>query len=273
MRGPHESRPRSDGPSRVTSYGSRAPREAPASPTGVVCRASAESLAAVTALLLDMGDVLYDATSWRLWLHHLLMQLGVRTDYASLFDVWDRQFLPDVHCGRVAYRDALSAFLRCCGLSGGQIDEVLGASAAKAHELETTRRPFPGVRSTLACLHQAGYALGVLSDSESRADELWARMRSLGIAPYLTAVVSSRDLGITKPHPAAYRRAAEALGRPVERIAFVGHDAEELEGAAAVGMRTVAFNCPPSVVADVWIARFDGLCAVFLPAMPVARAG
>ena len=44
-----------------------------------------------------------------------------------------------------------------------------------------------------------------------------------------------------------------------ERTAFVGHKASELEGARAVGMKTIAFNYENSAKADFYIRRFSDL--------------
>ncbi|HUY91270.1 MAG TPA: HAD family hydrolase [Pirellulales bacterium] len=214
---------------------------------------------AVQGLLFDMGDVLYDATVWRRWLLQLLHRMGLHAQYRSFFKLWDCDFLDDVHCGRREYGEAFQAFLLAAGLTRGQIDEVEAASQARKRELERGVRPFPGIRGVLHRLHEAGMTLGVLSDSESTAEELQLRLNQLGIGHCFIAVVSSIDLERTKPDPVCYRAAVAAMGLPAESTAFIGHDAEELAGARAVGMRAWAFNFDADAVADRYLVRFDEL--------------
>lgn len=213
----------------------------------------------VRGLMFDMGDVLYDATVWRRWLLQLLTRMGLHTTYRAFFHVWDTDFLDAVHRGEVDYQTAFTAFLRSAGLSRGQLDEVLAASQARKRELEANTRPMPGVLRTLTSLKTQGIVLSVLSDSESRSEQLSGVLEHLGLGGLFSTVVSSRDLGTTKPNPANYLKTLEAMGLPASDVAFVGHDAEELEGADAVGMRTFAYNYEPNVVADVYLDRFEQL--------------
>lgn len=220
----------------------------------------------VQGLLFDMGDVLYDATVWRRWLLQLLLQQGIRASYRTLFKVWDVDFLEAVHRGACDYQHAFRSFLLSVGLPAGLVDEVEAASQARKRDLEAAVRPLPGVRATLARLHAAGLTLGVLSDSECTASMLRGRLDALGIGEHWTTIVSSRDLGQTKPHPLGYRTALAEMQLPAQRVAFVGHDAEELCGAAALGMPTIAFNYEPNVEADVYLECFDHLLPVCTPA-------
>ncbi len=121
----------------------------------------------VRGLLFDMGDVLYDATLWRRWLLQILARMGVHAAYREFYRVWDRDYLPAVHCGQRDYHEAFCAFLQSLGLARGVIEEIEAASQARRRELIATLRPLPGVRPTLCQLHAAGFPLGVLSDSES----------------------------------------------------------------------------------------------------------
>ena len=56
-------------------------------------------------------------------------------------------------------------------------------------------------------------------------------------------------------------------------MAFVGHDAAELLGAASLGMATIAFNADADARADRHIERFEELLDVACSAMPCAAAG
>lgn len=213
-------------------------------------------------VLFDMGDVLFDATAWRRWLLGLLNRLGMHAHYRPLFHIWDVDYLDAVHRGECGYASAFREFLGAIGLSRGQIDEVCAASQARKREVETTIRPLPGVRTTLSELHRRGYVLGVLSDSESSSDEIALRLDSIGLGGRFSTIVSSRDLGRTKPDPVTYRTALEQMGLAADETIFVGHDQDELGGASRVGMRTVAFNFDRAVAADVAIQRFDELANV-----------
>ena len=51
-------------------------------------------------------------------------------------------------------------------------------------------------------------------------------------------------------------------GIPPEEAVFVGHKAYELEGARAVGMKTIAFNYEQNAVADAYIDTFNELLEV-----------
>lgn len=221
-----------------------------------------DSLAHVRGLVFDMGDVLYDAGAWRRWLARLLARLGVDIDRNTLFRIWDQQYLDAVHRGIRPYHEAFAAFLHQLGLTSGQVDEVLAASWARKRALESQVLPITGVLPALAELAAMGMRLGALSDSEHPAAQLRRLLARLGLEKYFSSVVSSRDLGETKPAPACYQASLAALGlRPAE-AAFVGHDAIELAGAARLGMATIAFNFEPDAVADVYLFRIDALPAL-----------
>jgi HAD superfamily hydrolase (TIGR01509 family) len=203
--------------------------------------------------------VLYDATVWRRWLYGLLKHLGLPHDYATLFGRWDRDYLDEVHRGGRDYQEAFVTFLSEVGLGRAEIDEVCAASAARRRAIAASLRPLPGVRATLERLRARGFALGVLSDSEDTAARLRERLQALGISAPLGALVSSFDLRRTKPAPQCYEAVLRAMGLTSGQAAFVGHDAEELRGAAAVGLRTIAFNHEPCARADLYLQRFEDL--------------
>ncbi|HEV3024346.1 MAG TPA: HAD family hydrolase [Pirellulales bacterium] len=222
-------------------------------------RPKKERLTPLDGLIFDMGDVLYDATVWRRWLVQLLHRMGLHTRYRSFFKVWDEEYLDDVHRGRREHGEAFQAFLLAVGLSRGQIDEVVAASHARKREIEAGTRALPGVRETIARLSQQGVVLSVLSDSEYTSEVLHARLVKLGLGGRFTAAISSFDLERTKPDPVCYRAALTAMGMRADQVAFVGHDADELAGARAVRLRTLAFNFEPGAKADSFLSRFEEL--------------
>ena len=229
--------------------------------------------AVVLGLLFDMGDVLYDATVWRRWLIQLLRRFDLHLDYTTLFQSWDRHYLRDVHCGKRPLCDAFCEFMGSIGLAKPQIDEIELACRSRRHQLEREAKPLPGVRATIGRLHESGLKLGVLSDSQYSGEQLQEQLHRFGMGGLFMAVVSSLDLGQTKPAPACYLQALKQMGTAACETVFVGHDTEELAGAGAVGMRTIAFNFDPDASADVYIARFEELIQEVVKPTGLASAG
>lgn len=213
-------------------------------------------------VVFDMCNILYDDTVWRRWVLQLLGRLGLYTNYCSFFRLWDRDFLGDVHTGRREFREAFESFLRCAGLTSGQINEVEAASHARRRHLEKHARPLPGVRHTLWRLHQEGFVMGLVCDSEHPAAELRSWMQRFGIEKLFSTVISSIDLRQSMPAPEVYQSAVKAMNIAPEEAAFVGHDRVELAGAAAVGLATIAFNFDADAEADVHLTRFEELIMV-----------
>lgn len=229
--------------------------------------------APIGGLVLDACNILYDDTAWRRWLLRLLTRLGLQTHYRCFFQVLDRDYLGDVHRGRRKFDEAMEAFLLSAGLSLGQIDEVKAACLSYRRSTENGLRLLTGVRDTLRRLHGTGLLLGVICNSEHPAADIRQRLDGLLWEPLLTAVVSSQDLGRIMPDPACYLAALGAMNLPAAQVAFVGHDPEELAGAAAVGMATIAFNCEPDTRADVHLQRFEDLLELIEQPPACAAAG
>jgi HAD superfamily hydrolase (TIGR01509 family) len=221
----------------------------------------------VEGLLLDACDTLYDATGWRRWLLQVLQRLGLHTNYRCFFHVWEKDYLEDVHRGRRDLCEAFRSFLQALGLSRGQIEEVATTCQTRRRRWEEETRLLPGVKKTLRKIAFAGVPLAVVSDTEHSSLVLRERLEKMGLRDALTAVVTSRDLGRTKPDPVCYQTALEALNLHPCQAAFVGHDAEELAGAAKLGIQTIAFNSTLEVEANVTITRFVELAELIdLPA-------
>lgn len=216
----------------------------------------------VQAVAFDLGDVLYDATVWRRWLVRLLASLGLRVQYTEFFRVWDRDYLPEVYCGRREYHEAFEAMLGSCGLSSAQIDELAAASHARRRELARHRRLLPGVRRTLGQLHAAGLPLVLLCDVDCPAEHVRDDLHRMAIANYFGAIISSYDIGHTKPDPTCFLAATAALNLPGHAVAFVGHDTRELAAASSLGMPSVAFNYDRDARADFYCWQFSELLEV-----------
>lgn len=132
------------------------------------------------------------------------------------------------------------------------------ASRQKAAEIER-RTLFEGVADTLAELKARGLKLAVLSDTESQEARVRRRLAELGIEQHFDAVLTSIDIGHVKPQPEAFAAALTRLAIPAAEAAFVGHDADELDGARQSGLVAVAFNHEDGVVADYYIEHFRDL--------------
>jgi HAD superfamily hydrolase (TIGR01509 family) len=220
---------------------------------------------AVSGLVFDAGDVLYDATVWQRWLLRILARIGLRTQYEPFYEVWNREYLDDVCRGRWEMWDAFRAFLRASGLTSGQIGEVLAASQPRWAQFEQSVRPLPGVPATLARLSAMGTRMIVLSHTPESAEQLAQKLTRLGIRRSLQAVVSAADLGSGAPDLLGFRAAAGALGLAPQEVAFVGHCATELNSAARLGMVTIGCNHQPHVPVDVALDRLDQLPSVVTP--------
>ncbi len=227
----------------------------------------------IGGLLIEYGGVLYDDTVWQRWLWHVLARLGLHANYGVFFHVWQHEYLDDVHRGRRDLCEALEAFLLSVGLSRGQIDEVEAACRSRRLQLEEETKPLPGVKAALRQLNKNKLLLTVSAESEHPAELLQHRLERSGLSGLFAAVVSSVELGATKPNPVSYLAALETMKLPAERVAYLGHDTGALAGAAAVGMHTVAFNFDHDAQADVYLGHFEELIQAVGTPHPLTKAG
>ena len=115
---------------------------------------------------------------------------------------------------------------------------------------------------TIARLSDLGLPLVALADAPYPAARLWERLKRLGLDNRFGTVLSSFDLEAAQPSAQCYQSALDALGLPAQDVVYVGHDAEHLAGAKAIGMRTVAFNFQRQARADFYLTRFEDLAAI-----------
>ena len=108
---------------------------------------------------------------------------------------------------------------------------------------EPFRRIFkaaPGVHETLRRVHQAGYRMGLVSNTIMLSKALDEDLEAEGLLGYFGCRVYSCDLGVMKPHPRIFEAALERLGVPASETMFVGDLIEvDIKGAKRVGMTTV----------------------------------
>jgi len=80
----------------------------------------------------------------------------------------------------------------------------------------------PDTPPALAALRDAGLKLGIVSNTFVNRESLERHMEQFGILEYFPVRVYSYEHPRRKPYPGIFQRAAELVGEPFERIAFVG---------------------------------------------------
>jgi putative hydrolase of the HAD superfamily len=93
---------------------------------------------------------------------------------------------------------------------------------------------YPYVKACLSAFRERGIKLAVLSDFP-----LGVKLPLLRLGGLWDAELCSEELGALKPHPLPFRRLAESLNLPPQRILYVGNSiAYDIEGAQNAGMMT-----------------------------------
>lgn len=118
---------------------------------------------------------------------------------------------------------------------GFDLDEWIGWRDARLRPEDALDRDEP-LRSFLQEL-RARYILAVVTNNSM---EMARRtLAAIGIEDLFPHVFTIQDMGLIKPDPEIYRRAAEAIGVPPEQCLSIGDRPPiDLEPAAAAGMQT-----------------------------------
>jgi HAD superfamily hydrolase (TIGR01509 family) len=140
-------------------------------------------------------------------------------------------------------RDAESLLdlrMRCSGVFlEGIAPELDAQEFAPAFVEALVFRPLDGVVSALRTLRRAGLELACVTNWDVGIDE---QLERAGLAGYLSAVVSSAEVGAEKPDARVFVEAIERLGIRPERALHIGDEEADQAGAAAAGL---AFEPPP----------------------------
>jgi HAD superfamily hydrolase (TIGR01662 family) len=85
------------------------------------------------------------------------------------------------------------------------------------------------------------FSLALVTDTEtSREPAVRRALSRLGLERFFDAVVTSQDLGVSKPDPAMFQEALRRIRVLPEEAVMVGNDLDrDVEGAARLGLRTI----------------------------------
>jgi putative hydrolase of the HAD superfamily len=131
--------------------------------------------------------------------------------------------------------------------------------------LETRPRRFDDVfqripeanLEALERLRAAGLSLALLSNADAMEAAAYSRGRLAGL---FDVEIFSCDAGCAKPEPEIFAACLQALGLPASECVFVGDGgSDELQGARAVGLRTVFVS---GVIEELWPERIESRRAV-----------
>ena len=103
--------------------------------------------------------------------------------------------------------------------------------------LDVTTVLFDGVQDMLAALEARGLRWGVVTNKAERFTT--PVIAALGLAARARVVVSGDTTAHAKPHPLPLLHAAEALGVPAQRCAYVGDDLRDVVAGNSAGMATL----------------------------------
>jgi HAD superfamily hydrolase (TIGR01549 family)/HAD superfamily hydrolase (TIGR01509 family) len=208
----------------------------------------------VRALLFDAGDILYYRPQRGCKFAEFLRELGLNAN--------DKHAAERDNLTQLAYRGQINqdqyreAILRLYGVSH---PEHLERGMQILAEEDDGVRFFDDVPQTLLDLKQKGFLLGIVTDTANPITVKLSWFEQGGFEHVWDSIISSQEIGVRKPDPGIYRAAMQQLGVASDQAVFVGHKTCELDGARAVGLKTIAFNYDDNAKADFYIERFSEL--------------
>jgi HAD superfamily hydrolase (TIGR01509 family) len=206
----------------------------------------------IRGLLFDANGVLYSRPRRYARLESFLEPYGLHVlPVARMRLLVAREHIA-AQTGRMPLADYFAVQLKACGLHDA---DAIAAGARIMLEDCADIELFPNAVEALEALRSAGIALAIVTDSAHPIERKLGWLEAKGLSrDVFDVAISSVELGVCKPDPRIYMAALERLGLGADVAAFVGHASDEIAGAAAVGLATIAFRPDdPSVRADACI--------------------
>lgn len=228
----------------------------------------------IKAILFDIDDTLFPTTAFALEAR----RAAVRAMIAAGFDFEEvvvfnelLEVISEFSSNYSQHFNKLVHRLDPAGERTPNVDLVVAAGVSAYHDTKfRSLEPFADVPGALDYCKGRGWIVGVLSHGwTSKQAEKLIR---LGVADKFdpTAIFISEKIGINKPNPKLYARAAEELGlRPDEMIYIGDSPAHDVAPARSLGMTTIWARraskwqaTPEQVGADHIVDNFEELIEV-----------
>ncbi len=213
----------------------------------------------IRAVLFDAGDLLYFRAERGKFFRQYLADLSLSPDLGEADSEVKNALRQQAYYGEIGQQEYQKKLLHLYGITAPE-QIALGLQALRQDEDNV--QFFDGVRETLLALKEKGYLLGIVTDTANPVHIKLEWFERGGFGHVWDAITASLDVGVRKPAPKIYYSALEQLGVTPEEAVFVGHDQEEIAGARALGLKTIAFNYDQDVVADYYVDQFADILKV-----------
>jgi HAD superfamily hydrolase (TIGR01509 family) len=183
----------------------------------------------VQALIFDFDGTILDTESAEFQgIQEFYQQHGV----SFSLELW----LPVIGTNDIKF----DAYAHLETLTGTKLDAVASRKQVKARVMEIIhqKEPLPGVVDYLLEAKELGLKLAVASSSERPWVE--GHLGRLGLLQHFDAIRTREWVERTKPDPALFLRAAEALGIPPNQAIAIEDSLNGVKAAKTAGMFTLA---------------------------------
>lgn len=210
----------------------------------------------VEAVLLDLGGVFYLPDHERVLAALAGLDLAIERERLDEAHYRGIAALDDFRDGdRSVWHAYNRAYAQMCGVPPDEVADVAEVLLAEFDAGGAWTRVIPGSVDALRALHDLGVGLAVVSNADGTVEEqlLLDEICQVGPGPGVPVevILDSSVVGVSKPDPAIFRLALDALGVDATHAIHVGDTpSADVEGAWAAGVTPVLvdpYDLHPSV--------------------------
>ena len=205
----------------------------------------------IKAILFDAGDILYFRPDRGDKFNDFIKTLSIE-NVDGLAQKKD-ELVQLAYRGNISQDQYRESVLQLYGISDPENMEI-GKNILD--EEDNSVQFFEGVTDTLLALKRNGFYLGIITDTANSVSAKLSWFEKGGFGHIWDSIISSKEIGTRKPDPEIYKAALSQLNINANQAVFVGHKETEINGAHAVGIKTIAFNYDSGVSQNFLLISF-----------------